>query len=244
MWREEAREGSWEARGGGRGELVSSSALLWWHVLQLNLQGERETARDVEEERIEIQPLLATLAVTWGLSHHRKLSPQASNEKKDIKKRHNNIPSPPFFSQNNFRYIWLWTTTTTDFHRHAWLRKSNMCTPHVHMHADSYMWSHSTLQFFLGVHFTRHLYSLPGCLEWCCVWRPAMPQRCMVSDGLVWLAVVTPVESAWPPHDESHPCFVQNYTHTNTGWPTSSRHSSEQSKQEKQLSSSLVVHGD
>lgn len=94
-----------------------------------------------------------------------------------------------------------------------------------YIHTSVHKLTH-TLWFLPGVCFT-HSASSPGFAEWCCVYRAAMPHCCMLSVGLMWLAVVTPVESIWPPHDESHAPTLSREQHKpkhTLGWPTSSTH--------------------
>lgn len=74
------------------------------------------------------------------------------------------------------------------------------------------MWAHSILQLFLGVHFTHHLCSLLGCLEWCCVWSLSAAWSQMAWCGWLWLRLLSPPDH----HMMNHIPVSSKTTHTQT----------------------------
>lgn len=102
-----------------------------------------------------------------------------------------------------------------------------------------------------GVHFTRHLCCLPGVFssDAVCREQPGLGAAWsqMAWCGWLWLCLLSPPDH----HMMNHiPATSKTKKHTHTrrntgqGEPTGPQHSSERSRQEEQLSSSLGGHGD
>lgn len=132
------------------------------------------------------------------------------------------------------------------------LWKSNTYMQIMHTHAYTHVNTHMC-ELMLPPVFPWCVFHTPPLLPPWGVWSDAVcrEQPCLSAAwsqmawcGWLWLRLLSPPDHHMMNHIPAPSKTTHTHTHTEKAEPTRSQHSSERSQQEKQLSSSLVVHGD